>query len=76
VMARAREWLKRHETDANKRARKLNALAASGLDDALRRRDSAEVELLVARCLGDSVRLTDLGLRLANIRNANAERGR
>ncbi len=74
VMAGARDWLKSHEADADERARKLSALAHSGVDDALRRGDADAVERLVGQCLGDGVRLADLGVQLASLRNANAER--
>jgi precorrin-2 dehydrogenase / sirohydrochlorin ferrochelatase len=63
IMAGARDWLKRHEGDDTARARKLNALAASDLGDALRRGDLEAAERIVAHCLGDAVRLTDLGVQ-------------
>jgi precorrin-2 dehydrogenase / sirohydrochlorin ferrochelatase len=72
VMAGARDWLKHHEPSGDARARKLDALAASGLDDALRRADSDAAERIVGQCLGDGVRLADLGVELANIHNASA----
>ena len=62
VMAGVRAWLKSHEANADERARKLNALAASDLNDALRSGDCAAVERIVGQCLGDGVRLADLGL--------------
>jgi precorrin-2 dehydrogenase/sirohydrochlorin ferrochelatase len=62
VNAGAREWLKRHETDASARARKLNALADSGLSDALRLGDAHAVEKILAQCLGSEVRLDELGV--------------
>jgi precorrin-2 dehydrogenase / sirohydrochlorin ferrochelatase len=62
VMAAARDWLKTHERDPATRARKLNALAASDLDNALRRGDWRAAERLLARCLDSDVNLADLGL--------------
>lgn len=69
VMAAARVWLKSHEADADARAHKLSALAASGLDDALRRGDTAAVERIVGQCLGDGIRLTDIGLERKVVRS-------
>jgi precorrin-2 dehydrogenase/sirohydrochlorin ferrochelatase len=69
VMAAARAWLKSHESNADERARKLNALAASDLNDALRRGDCAAVERIVGQCLGDGIRLTDLGLEPRVVRS-------
>ncbi|HKD65388.1 MAG TPA: bifunctional precorrin-2 dehydrogenase/sirohydrochlorin ferrochelatase [Candidatus Binataceae bacterium] len=69
VMAGARRWLKSHEPDSKVRACKLNALAASGLGEALREGDAARVERIVALCLGDGVRVTDLGADSAISRN-------
>jgi precorrin-2 dehydrogenase/sirohydrochlorin ferrochelatase len=63
VMAAARDWLKRHESDAAIRRRKLNALASSDLDGALRRGDLEAVESIVIQCLGSPVRLADLGVQ-------------
>jgi len=74
VMAEARDWLKRHEANRDTRARKLNALADSGLDEALRRHDTAAVERVIAQCLGDGVRLADLGVRLTDLVEAPAFR--
>lgn len=73
VMAAARAWLKSHEMDADARARKLNALAASGVDDALRRRDVAAVERIVGQCLGNGVGLADLGLEPKSFRSGSAQ---
>lgn len=74
VMAGARDWLKCHEPDRDARGRKLSALAASGLEDALRRGDAAEMERVVGQCLGDGVQLADLGVQLADVRNIGARR--
>jgi precorrin-2 dehydrogenase/sirohydrochlorin ferrochelatase len=74
VMAAAKAWLKSHEADADARARKLNALAASGVDGALRRGDSSTVERIVGQCLGDGVRLADLGLEPEVVRSGSAQR--
>jgi precorrin-2 dehydrogenase / sirohydrochlorin ferrochelatase len=74
VMEAARRWLKCHEPDRSSRAQKLNALAASGLGDALRRCDAAAVDRLVGQCLGGGVRLADLGLPSAAIQIGNAQR--
>jgi precorrin-2 dehydrogenase/sirohydrochlorin ferrochelatase len=65
LMAAARAWLKSHEADSGARARKLGALAAAGVEHAIQRGDTAAVDLLVRRCLGESVRLADLGIVLA-----------
>jgi precorrin-2 dehydrogenase/sirohydrochlorin ferrochelatase len=62
VMAGARDWLKGHEADGAARARKLNALAASDLGDALRHGDVEAAERILVQCLGDAVRLADLGV--------------
>ncbi len=62
VMAAARDWLKHHEPDGTIRARKLNALAASDLGDALRRSDVRAAEQIVAECLGAEIKLADLGI--------------
>jgi precorrin-2 dehydrogenase/sirohydrochlorin ferrochelatase len=64
VMHRARGWLKQHEPDAAMRARKLNALAAAGLDKALRQGDIQELERIVRECLGDEARDARLGVDL------------
>ncbi len=69
VMAAARDWLKRHESDRDMRAHKLAALAASDLDGALRAGDADAVERIVGRYLGDGVRLADLGVELTSIPN-------
>ncbi len=71
VMAGAREWLKAHEPDRDVRAHKLAALAASQLDDAVRRSDMDAAERIVGQWLGDGVRLTDLGV---NVRNSGTRR--
>lgn len=60
VMAMARNWLKRHEPDADLRARKLKALAASDTARALRDGDMAEAQRIVTQCLGPEVKLDDL----------------
>jgi len=73
VMAAAREWLKRHEPDPDARARKLNALAASQLADAVRRADTAAAERIVRQCLGDRARFADLGVELVSIQGASAD---
>jgi precorrin-2 dehydrogenase/sirohydrochlorin ferrochelatase len=62
LMAAARDWLKRHEADGAVRARKLNALAASSLGDALRGGDWHAAEKIVAECLGCEISLADLGV--------------
>lgn len=64
LMAAARSWLKIHEADSGARARKLGALAASGVEDAIKHGDAAAVDLLLRRCLGESVGLADLGVAL------------
>ncbi|SRR5579883_2142459 len=69
LMAGARAWLKVREPDSAARARKLNTLAAAGLPDALHRRDLAQVERILTRCLGGGVTLADLNLEAAIIRN-------
>jgi len=63
VMAAVRNWLKHHEPDSDVRARKLNALAASELGDALRRGDVPAAERIVVQCLGCAVGLADLGVQ-------------
>ncbi len=63
VMAAARDWLKHHEPDAAVRGRKLNALAASDLGDALRHGDVEAAEGIVVQCLGGAVSLADLGVQ-------------
>jgi precorrin-2 dehydrogenase / sirohydrochlorin ferrochelatase len=73
VMAAARKWLKRHEPDRDVRACKLNALAASGIDDALRRGDADAADRLVGESLGNGIRLADLRMAAA-IGNGNARR--
>jgi precorrin-2 dehydrogenase len=62
ILAGARNWLKLNEKDATVRSRKLNALAASKLDEALRERDAQAADRIVAECLGREVGLADLGL--------------
>ncbi len=62
LTAGIKTWLKRREPDRDLRARKLNALAASELESALRRGDKGEVEAIIARCVGSEVRLSDLGI--------------
>ncbi len=62
LMTGARNWLKSREPDRDTRARKLNALAASGVEDALHRGDLAAAQAIVGRCLGSEVKLTDLGI--------------
>jgi precorrin-2 dehydrogenase / sirohydrochlorin ferrochelatase len=69
VMAAARDWLKRHEADAEARARKLNALAASGIDEALRRGDAVAVDRLVTQWLGGGAHPADLKVQLAKLCN-------
>jgi precorrin-2 dehydrogenase/sirohydrochlorin ferrochelatase len=59
-MAMARNWLKRHEPDAEVRARKLKSLAASETARALRDGDMTEAQRIVAQCLGSEVKLDDL----------------
>ena len=62
LMGELRDWLKRREPDPAVRARKIAALADSGLEQALRRGDSKAVEAIIARCLGCEVKLSDLGI--------------
>jgi precorrin-2 dehydrogenase/sirohydrochlorin ferrochelatase len=62
LMAALKDWLKRREPDRDVRARKLNLLAASELESALRRGDRGEVEAIIARCVGSELRLSDLGI--------------
>jgi precorrin-2 dehydrogenase/sirohydrochlorin ferrochelatase len=62
LMAGVKDWLKQHEPDRDARARKLNALADSELDEALRRGDRGQIEAIIRRCLGSQVRLSDLGI--------------
>jgi len=69
VMAAARNWLKHHEPDGAVRSRKLNALAASDLGDALRRGDVPGVERIIVQCLGCAVGLADLGVQSLAIRS-------
>ena len=50
-----------------------NALAASGVDDALRRGDASAVERIVGKCLGDRVRLADIGFEPKSVRSGSAQ---
>jgi precorrin-2 dehydrogenase/sirohydrochlorin ferrochelatase len=67
LMAAARSWLKIHEADSGARARKLSTLAASGVEDAIKRGDAAAVDLLLRLSLGDGVGLADLGVGLLGL---------
>lgn len=62
VMAAARNWLKRNEPHPRVRARKLAALADSGLEAALARGDTQAAARIVERCLEVAIPLAELGL--------------
>ena len=69
VLRAARRRLHRDEIDPVDRMRRLKDLAESPLLDAIRARDPAEVDRILALHLGDGINLAELGIDAAKLGN-------